>query len=142
MGQIDPAFLDTPQFVEPWLSAEFGREIVVKVETLNPIGSSKGRGTSLLARSLDPTCTWVCATAGNFGQGLAYAARTRQATVNAFVGPDVSPRKVARMRLLGARVEVCERPTDPARDHAADEGRVLVIDGLDPTMAEGAGDTD
>jgi threonine dehydratase len=139
MGRIDPVFLDTPQFVEPGLSAEFGREIVVKVETLNPIGSFKGRGTSLLARGLDPACTWVCATAGNFGQGLAYAARAREATVHAFVGPDVSPRKVARMRLLGARVEVCERPADAARDHAADDWRVLVVDGLDPAMAEGAG---
>lgn len=139
MGQIDPVFLNTPQFVEPRLSAEFGREIVLKVETLNPIGSFKGRGTSLLARTLDPARTWVCATAGNFGQGLAYAARARQARVHAFVGRDVSPRKVARMRLLGARVEVRERPAQAAREHAADDGRVLVVDGLDPAMAEGAG---
>ena len=62
-GVIDPVFLDTPQFVSDQLSAELGREIVVKIETLNPIGSFKGRGTSVLARKLDPTRTWVCATA-------------------------------------------------------------------------------
>jgi len=139
MGQIDPAFLDTPQFVELRLSAELGREVVVKVETLNPIGSFKGRGTSLLARTLDPTCTWVCATAGNFGQGLAYAARAWDATVHAFVGPEVPRGKVERMRLLGARVEVCERPGEAARAHAAGDGRLLVVDGLDPAVAEGAG---
>jgi threonine dehydratase len=139
LGQIDPVFLDTPQFVEPRLSAELGREVVVKVETLNPIGSFKGRGTSLLARTLDPASAWVCATAGNFGQGLAYAARAWQANVHAFVSTDVSPRKVERLRLLGARVEVCERPDQAARDHAAAEGRVLVVDGRDPATAEGAG---
>ena len=72
-----PGFLATPQFVDDRLSIELGREILVKVETLNPIGSFKGRGTGLLAQELDPALTWVCATAGNFGQGLAYAARDR-----------------------------------------------------------------
>ncbi len=75
--RIDPAFLRSPQFVDERLSASLGCEVVVKVETLNPIGSFKGRGTWLLAQELDPTSTWVCATAGNFGQGLAYAARPR-----------------------------------------------------------------
>ena len=75
LGEIDPVFLDTPQFVSARLSSALGREVLLKIETLNPIGSFKGRGTSVLARTLDPARTWVCATAGNFGQGLAYAAR-------------------------------------------------------------------
>ena len=107
--EIDPVFLDTPQFVSERLSEEFGREVLVKVETLNPIGSFKGRGTSLLARELDPSFTWVCETAGNFGQGLAYAARDRGAPVQIFVGPDAPEGKVARMRALGAEVEHHER---------------------------------
>ena len=105
-GQIDPVFRDTPQFVSQQLSARFEREVVVKVETLNPIGSFKGRGTSLLAQQLDPTRTWVCSTAGNFGQGLAYSARGRGAAVHAFVSPAVPRAKVATMRSLDARVEV------------------------------------
>jgi threonine dehydratase len=52
-GQIDPAFLDTPQFVDERLSEALGRQVLVKVETINPIGSFKGRGTWLLARDLD-----------------------------------------------------------------------------------------
>ena len=51
--RIDPAFLDTPQFVDERLSAELGCEVVVKIETLNPIGSFKGRGTWLVAEQLD-----------------------------------------------------------------------------------------
>src|SRR5512132_978040 len=39
--EIDPVFLDTPQFVSERLSEEFGREVLVKVESLNPIGSFK-----------------------------------------------------------------------------------------------------
>ena len=72
---IDPLFRNTPQFVEQRLAAALGRHVVVKVETLNPIGSFKARGASVLARRLDPERTWVCATGGNFGQGLASTAR-------------------------------------------------------------------
>jgi threonine dehydratase len=140
VDEIDPVFLDTPQFVDERLARELGRDVVLKVETLNPIGSFKGRGTSVLARRLDPSRTWVCATAGNFGQGLAYAARERGAAVQVFVSPAVPEAKVARMRSLGARVEVRDRPGDAARRHAAEsDDRVLVVDGQDPAMAEGAG---
>jgi threonine dehydratase len=139
VGEIDPVFLHTPQFVSERLSRELGREVLVKVETLNPIGSFKGRGTSFLAQRLDPALTWVCATAGNFGQGLAYAARERGASVHVFVPPDAPQGKVERMRALGAEVEPHERPDGAAREHAASEGRLLVVDGLDPAIAEGAG---
>ena len=140
VDEIDPVFLNTPQFVSDRLSDELGREVLVKVETLNPIGSFKGRGTSLVAQKLDPTLTWVCETAGNFGQGLAYAARERGASVQIFVPPSAPEGKVARMRVLGAEVEVHERPPAAAREYAAAaEGRLLVVDGLDPTIAEGAG---
>jgi threonine dehydratase len=139
-GEIDPAFLNTPQFVSDQLSERLGREVLVKVETLNPIGSFKGRGTGLLARQLDPSHTWVCATAGNFGQGVAYAGRARGAPVHIFVGPNAPDGKVARMRALGAEVEMAEHPEPAAREYAtADEARYLVVDGLDPAIAEGAG---
>ena len=138
--QIHPAFLNTPQFIDERLSVELGREVVVKVETLNPIGSFKGRGTWLLAQELDPASTWVCATAGNFGQGLAYAARARGARVQVFASADAPATKVERMRALGAWVEVCERSEAAAREYAAASAeRVLVRDGLAPAIAEGAG---
>lgn len=139
-SRIDPVFLGTPQLVSDELSAALGRTILLKDETATPIGSFKGRGTSLLAERLDPGKTWVCATAGNFGQGLAYAARRRGTMVHAFVSPDVSEAKVAGMEALGARVEVADRPGAAAREHAgATDERLLVTDGLGPDMAEGAG---
>ncbi|MGZ4229987.1 MAG: threonine ammonia-lyase [Solirubrobacteraceae bacterium] len=138
--QIDPAFLHTPQFVSDNLSAVLGREVLIKNETTTPIGSFKGRGTWLLAKQLDPTKAWVCSTAGNFGQGLAYAARDRGASVEAFVSPEVPAAKVASMRTLAAQVHTSEHPGDSARDHAAaGDDRLLVVDGLYPQMAQGAG---
>jgi threonine dehydratase len=139
IGTIDAVFLHSPQFVAEGLSEELGREVLVKVETLNPIGSFKGRGTSLLARKLDPAFTWVCATAGNFGQGLAYAARARGAQVHVFAAEGAPLAKVERMRALGASVEVSDSSETAARDYAAAaRGRLLVVDGLDPAIAEGA----
>jgi threonine dehydratase len=140
VDRIDPVFLDTPQFVDERLSAELDREVLVKVETLNPIGSFKGRGTGLLAQQLDPALTWVCATAGNFGQGLAYAARDRGAPMQVFATSGAPIAKVERMRALGARVEISDRSDAAARDYAsAAADRILVQDGLDPSIAEGAG---
>jgi threonine dehydratase len=138
--RIDPAFLHTPQFVDEALSDALQREVVVKNETLTPIGSFKGRGTWLLAEQLDPARTWVCATAGNFGQGLAYAARARGANVEAFVSAEVPAAKIVGMRALSARVHVVAQPERAAREHAAATGdRLLVVDGLRPEIAEGAG---
>lgn len=139
-AEIPVVFRRTPQFVDERLSLELGRTVVVKVETLNPIGSFKGRGTSVLTRKLDPARTWVCSTAGNFGQGVAFAARERGAQVQVFVSPAVPGGKVASMRRLGATVDVHDRPSAAAREYAAEsDDRLLVVDGEDPGMAEGAG---
>jgi threonine dehydratase len=138
--EIDPVFLNTPQFHDEQFSRRHGTDIVVKVETLNPIGSFKGRGTWLLSENVDPSLTWVCSTAGNFGQGLAYAARAKGARVHAFVSPRVPAAKVARMRSLGADVETADQPEAAAQEYsAAGPGRVLVVDGVGTEMAEGAG---
>ena len=41
---VDPVFLHTPQYADAQLSAALGRDVVVKVETANPLRSFKGRG--------------------------------------------------------------------------------------------------
>src|SRR5260370_30857065 len=75
---IDPVFRDTPQFVCEPLSDQFGVTTILKVETINPIRSFKGRGTDYLLHRLGPQPNGiVCASAGNFGQGMAFAARKR-----------------------------------------------------------------
>jgi threonine dehydratase len=139
-AELDPVFLDSPQFVSEQLSVELGREVLVKVETVNPIGSFKARGALLLAKELDPGPTWVCATAGNFGQGIAYAGRARGAAVRVFAMAGAPADKLERMRALGAHVEVADRAEEAARDYAkANPDSILIKDGEHPAIAEGAG---
>ena len=42
---IDPVFLNSPQFVCEPLTDRLGMTTVLKVESVNPIRSFKGRGT-------------------------------------------------------------------------------------------------
>jgi threonine dehydratase len=42
---IDPVFLDTPQYECAALGDALGCSITLKIETLNPVRSFKGRGT-------------------------------------------------------------------------------------------------
>ena len=57
---IDPVFLNTPQYAEEQLSAALGRNVVVKVETANPLRSFKGRGAEFFMRQVERGSTVVC----------------------------------------------------------------------------------
>ena len=141
---IDPVFLNSPQFMDDQLSAALGRRTIVKVETANPVRSFKGRGADFLLRSFDPKQKAVCASAGNFGQAIAYAGRSRGIAVEVFVSTDANPLKVARMRSFGATVTAIGSDFDTAKQHARDyvalhSECVFVEDGRDPAISEGAG---
>lgn len=151
-GVIDPVFGNTPQFVSDPLSDALGLRLLCKVESLNPIRSFKGRGTSYLLHRLVADAAsggempreLVCGSAGNFGQGLAYAARRRGLPVTVFAATSASPLKVARMRELGAHVELAGHDFDAAKDAARDyvrgrAGARFIEDGHEPAIAEGAG---
>jgi threonine dehydratase len=140
---IDSVFRDTPQYEAETLQEQLGCRLVVKVETLNPIRSFKARGAQFLLSQMSGSPHLVCATAGNFGQGMAYAARKRGWPISTFVGAHANPMKVARMRGLGATVR--EGSDDPDELHAEAEafagknGFQLVQDGREAAIAEGAG---
>lgn len=145
---IDPAFLHSPLVGNAALDERLGASLLLKVETLNPIRSFKGRGTDLfLAEAMGdgrrtPTAI-VCASAGNFGQGLAYAGTRRGLTVTVFASRHASPLKIAAMRRFGAEVtlegEDFDQAKAAARAHAERTGATFVEDGADPAIAEGAG---
>jgi peptide deformylase len=136
---IDPVFVDSPTLVCEPLSAR----IALKIETLNPIRAFKGRGTSWFAAGLATPGPLVCASAGNFGQGLAYACRARGIPLVVFAAVGANPLKLARMQALGAEVRLAGDDFDAAREAAAawasSHGATLVIDGREPRIAEGAG---
>ena len=145
---IDPVFRDGPQYVHEGLSARLGVPVIVKVETLNPIRSFKGRGTWVAVNALadegaiGPDVPVICASAGNFGQGVAYAARARGIPALVFASRHANRAKVVRMRTLGAEVIEVGEDFDEARvasEAAAADGRGrLLVDGEDPRISTGA----
>ncbi len=141
---IDPAFKDTPQFLAETLSERLGLSLVLKVECVNPIRSFKGRGADYLMHRIgDRPQGFVCASAGNFGQGMAYAARKRGRRLIVFAAVTANPLKVSRMRALGAEVVLAGADFDAAKtaakEHAHSIGALYVEDGQLPEIAEGAG---
>lgn len=141
---IDPVFRTTPQFEADSLGRAIGARVLLKVETVNPIRSFKGRGTDFFVRCLDPVPDrLVTASAGNFGQGLAWAARSRGIRLDVFAAESANPLKVSRMRELGATVHLAGRDFDDAKAHARAlgerEGIAFVEDGREPAITEGAG---
>lgn len=141
---IDPVFRNTPQFVCEGLSTELGRPVLLKVETLNPIRSFKGRGTSWFAQNVtDKSRPVICASAGNFGQGIAYAGTRAGLTVKVVAAATANPLKLEAMRRLGAQVILHGQDFDAAKLHAADlarrTGGYFLEDGREPAIAEGAG---
>ena len=141
---IDPVFLGSPQYEAEALGDELGLRLVCKVEMANPIRSFKGRGTDYLLHKMgDEAGRLVCASAGNFGQGLAYAARKRGVPLTVFAAESANPAKVRRMRRLGAEVRLeggdFDEAKAAARALAGSEGWRFVEDGREVEIAEGAG---
>src|SRR5262245_60644269 len=140
---IDPVFLNSPQYLAEPIGQQLGCRLVLKVETLNPVRSFKGRGAEYLTASLHGRPHLVCATAGNFGQGMAYAARKRGIPLTVFAAANANPLKVERMRALGAEVRLVGSDFDAAheaaRAFAVETSARLVEDGREPAIAEGAG---
>ena len=143
MTVIDPIFLNTPLLQGSSLDRALDAELFCKVETLNPIRSFKGRGTELLVAHMRDTRQLVCASAGNFGQGLARAAVRRGRSVIVFAARRANPLKVEAMRTLGAEVRLTGADFDAAKNasrrFAASSDAFYVEDGAHPEIAEGAG---
>jgi threonine dehydratase len=141
---IDPVFLDSPTLASDALDAVLRCRLIAKDETANPIGSFKGRGTALFAAlALRPGESVVCASAGNFGQGLARAAIRNGHACTVFAAETANPAKLAAMRRLGAEIRLAGSDFDAAkaaaRRHAATGGLRFVEDGAEAKVAEGAG---
>lgn len=147
-GRIHPAFVASPQFLHEGLSARAGVAVVLKVETVNPIRAFKGRGTWLAVAglagegSVGPDRPVVAASTGNFGQGVAFAARAHGIPAVIFADEHANPAKLDRIRAFGASVIQQGRDFDAAREaseaYAAAHGAHLLLDGADARVAAGA----
>ncbi len=144
-GNIDPSFTNTPLVAQPTLDEALGCRLTLKVETLGPLRSFKGRGADwyLQGPQPDPDRVLVTASAGNFGQAVAYAGARLQRRVVVFSAVKANPLKVAAMRRWGAHVELVGADFDAAMGaavrHAEDTGAELIVDGAHSRLSEGAG---
>jgi threonine dehydratase len=141
--KIDSIFLNTPQFRYEPLEDILGCQLLLKVETMNPIRSFKGRGTGYAVSKLSKNAKVVCASAGNFGQALAYACRTNGIPVIVYASKNANPLKIQAMRSFGAEVRLVDGDLDDANAEAkriaVQENLTMIKDSLDIATCEGAG---
>jgi len=138
---IDPVFLNSPQYEFEPLNEILGARVVLKVETQNPIRSFKGRGAELLVSKTNQPL--ICASAGNFGQAMAYACRKKSLPLTIMASVNANPFKIKRMRDLGAEVILHGQDFDAAKafakEVANEKGLRFIEDSADVETAIGAG---
>ncbi|WP_100447072.1 threonine ammonia-lyase [Glycomyces xiaoerkulensis] len=144
VGQIDRSFLDTPALPCAPLGRALGCSMTLKVETLNPVRSFKGRGAETVAALAGEqgVSRMVCASAGNLGQALAYSGSRRGLGVTVVAATTANPLKLDRIAALGADVRLEGEDIEDARllagQIAEADGAYLVEDSLDLATCEGA----
>ncbi|MGD0198537.1 MAG: pyridoxal-phosphate dependent enzyme [Solirubrobacteraceae bacterium] len=144
VGEIDPLFLDTPALLCAPLGRALGCLVTLKVETLNPVRSFKGRGTETAAAMAreQGAARMVCASAGNLGQALAYSGRRRGMEVTVVAARTANPLKLRQISAFGADLQLDGEDIEDARlvarEIAAMDGAYLLEDSLDLATCEGA----
>jgi threonine dehydratase len=143
---IPPEFLNSPQYNCEPLSKALGCQLTIKLDFTNPIRSFKGRGASFFVSEMQrrgDKRAVVCASAGNWGQAMAYACRSFGLPIVIYAAINANPLKVARMKALGAEVRQEGNDFDAAKDAAkAYAQRIngwMVEDGFDTEISEGHG---
>jgi threonine dehydratase len=130
----------TPVIASPLL----GADVVLKLETLQPTGSFKVRGALVAvatALAEDPDRSFVTASAGNHGLGVAFAAGTFGARATVVIPATASEAKRAALERFD--VEIVDRGTtyDEAETHAltlaATDGARFVSAYNDPDVIAG-----
>ena len=140
---IDPVFQNSPQYNCEPLSALLNIDLTLKIETLNPIRSFKGRGADFFLSQHDKEPRLMCASAGNFGQAMAYACRKKNVKLMVYASTHANPYKIERMKALGAEVRLFGEDFDAAKEEAKryskKSGIMMVEDSLAIETVEGAG---
>lgn len=136
---------ETPVLSSRTISERVGGTVALKAENLQRTGSFKPRGAVAKISSLGDRCRAgvVTGSAGNHGQAVAYAARTRGVKCEVFM-PETAPiAKVdaavglgATVRLLGATVQ---ESLAAAQERATSGGLEFVHPFDDPEVVAGQG---
>jgi threonine dehydratase len=143
-ARIAPHLRPTPLYRYPSLDALTGTQTWVKHENHQPVGAFKVRGgVNLMSQLPDSERRRgvVCASTGNHGQSVAYAASLFGVRAVICVPEQANPVKVESIRALGADVVLHGRDFDQAREHceklAADHGYRYIHSGDEPLLIAG-----
>ena len=102
----------------PLIASALGKDVLLKLEALNPTGSFKIRGATnaLLARHGEARARGVaCCSTGNHARALAHAAAQNGVRATICVSNLVPPGKVAAIEALGADLRIVGRSQDDAQ---------------------------
>lgn len=136
----------TPLHAWPLLSRRLGIDVLVKHENHQPVGAFKVRGGIYLLSRLSEAERRrgvVCASTGNHGQSIAFAASRFGVRAVVVVPEGANPGKVESMRALGAEVQ--ERGSDfvascrAAEALSESDGLRFVHSGNEPDLIAGVG---
>ena len=140
--KIDPIFLNTSQFISDPLSELFDLNLLVKLETSNPIRCFKGRGAEVLVSKATENTHLICASAGNFGQAMAYSCRKKKVKLTVYASKNANVFKLDRMKSLGAEVVLFGEDFDSAKLEAKRKSKEInatfIEDSQDIESLEGA----
>jgi threonine dehydratase len=135
----------TPLVPAPRLSTP-GRQVLLKLETAQPIGAFKIRGAANALARLRPEERQrgvVCASTGNHGRAVAYAAARLGVPACVCLSRLVPAVKVSAIEALGAEVRVIGTSQDDAQAEVdrlvAEEGRVELPPFDHPDIIAGQG---
>ncbi|HEY3113216.1 MAG TPA: threonine/serine dehydratase [Gemmatimonadaceae bacterium] len=146
--RLKPYLPSTPLRNYPTLDEELGNgcRILVKHENHLPTNAFKVRNALSAVCMLSPgelARGVVCASTGNHGQGVAFAARATGARATVFVPRNNNPQKNAAMRALGATVVERGRDYDDALAEAerasGETGMTFIHSTNDCNVIAGAG---
>jgi threonine dehydratase len=136
----------TPLDLSATFSTMCGRQIYLKLESLQKTGSFKVRGALNKIQALDPAVRArgvIAASAGNHAQGVAYAGRAAGAPVTVVMPETASFSKVNATIGYGAEVVLAGRDYRQAYEHAAriaQERQLTLIHAYDdPEVITGQG---
>jgi threonine dehydratase len=120
--------LRTPLVEATALSRLLGTELLLKLESLQPIGAFKLRGAVNAIMQLPADVAGVtCCSTGNHGRAVAHAAKSRGIRAVVCMSTLVPKTKVDGIRALGAEVRIVGISQDDAQEEAA---RLVAEEGL------------
>lgn len=111
----------TPLIEAPDFSGQAGHPILLKLETLQPIGAFKIRGAAHALLRLDEEARRrgvVCCSTGNHGKAVAYAARHLGVAATICLSSLVPDAKVQGIAAFGATIRRCGTSQDDAQMEA------------------------